>query len=192
MYSIIVCLHAQIERTSLALHRLVFLIFLRPFLGHCSSNSFILPPWKISSPHLIRIHGNVKIDKYSWIKVQSSDLLVPSINICSGASIGRFVHIICSNSIHIGSNVMINERVYISDATHDIANPSLAPLNSSVLSTGKIFIDEGAWVGEGSYIYGNVRVGRRAVIGANSVVKTDIPDFEVWAGSPARKLYSIK
>ena len=33
-----------------------------------------------------------------------------------------------------------------------------------------------------------VRVGRRAVIGANSVVTESVPDGEIWAGVPARKV----
>ncbi len=33
-----------------------------------------------------------------------------------------------------------------------------------------------------------VRVGRRAVIGANSVVTQSVPDGEIWAGVPARKV----
>ena len=33
-----------------------------------------------------------------------------------------------------------------------------------------------------------VRIGRRAVIGANSVVTCSVPDGEIWAGIPARKV----
>jgi serine O-acetyltransferase len=33
-----------------------------------------------------------------------------------------------------------------------------------------------------------VRIGRRAIIGANSVVTCSVPDGEIWAGIPARKV----
>jgi serine O-acetyltransferase len=33
-----------------------------------------------------------------------------------------------------------------------------------------------------------VRIGRGAVVGANSVVTQSVPDGEIWAGAPARKV----
>ena len=36
-----------------------------------------------------------------------------------------------------------------------------------------------------------VTIGRRAVIGANSVVTSDIPDYAIAAGSPAKVLKSV-
>jgi acetyltransferase-like isoleucine patch superfamily enzyme len=36
-----------------------------------------------------------------------------------------------------------------------------------------------------------VTIGRRAVIGANSVVTSDIPEFTIAAGAPARVLKSV-
>lgn len=47
-------------------------------------------------------------------------------------------------------------------------------------------IGEGAMIGSGAKVLGPVRVGRFASIGANSVVLTDIPDFAVAVGIPAR------
>lgn len=42
-----------------------------------------------------------------------------------------------------------------------------------------------AWIGENVCIIG-ASVGKNSVIGANSVVTRDIPDFCVAVGSPAR------
>ncbi|MEY2432109.1 MAG: hypothetical protein QOC92_1834, partial [Acidimicrobiaceae bacterium] len=47
-------------------------------------------------------------------------------------------------------------------------------------------IENGAWIGVGAAIVGNVRVGRNAVVGANAVVTRDVDDFTVVAGNPAR------
>ena len=46
-------------------------------------------------------------------------------------------------------------------------------------------IDEGAWIGIGAAICGNVRIGRNAIVGANAVVVNDVADFTVVAGNPA-------
>ena len=43
-----------------------------------------------------------------------------------------------------------------------------------------------AWIGQNSFILKGVTVGEGAIIGANSVVVTDIPPYSVAIGNPAR------
>jgi acetyltransferase-like isoleucine patch superfamily enzyme len=50
----------------------------------------------------------------------------------------------------------------------------------------KITIDDDVWIGINSVIMAGVRIGRGAVIGANSVVTTDVPPFSIMAGVPAK------
>jgi acetyltransferase-like isoleucine patch superfamily enzyme len=47
------------------------------------------------------------------------------------------------------------------------------------------------WCGAGVVITSGVTVGRRSVIGANSVVTRDIPPYSIAAGAPARVIRSI-
>ena len=51
-----------------------------------------------------------------------------------------------------------------------------------------ITISDGAWLGENVCIIG-ANIGKNVVVGANSVVTHDIPDYCVAVGSPA---YIIK
>jgi len=46
-----------------------------------------------------------------------------------------------------------------------------------------------AWVGNGSYIIKGVTIGEGAVIGANSVVISDIPPYTLAMGNPAEVLF---
>ena len=52
-------------------------------------------------------------------------------------------------------------------------------------------IGDGAFLGEGCVILKGVRVGKRAVVGANAVVTRDVPDFAVVAGVPAGVVKSV-
>ena len=47
-------------------------------------------------------------------------------------------------------------------------------------------IGDGSWLGTHVVIAGNVKIGKHCVIGANSVVTKDIPDYCVAVGIPAK------
>lgn len=51
---------------------------------------------------------------------------------------------------------------------------------------GGIIIDSGSWIGANSIILPGVRIGKNSVIGANSIVSSDIPDYCVAVGIPAK------
>lgn len=54
------------------------------------------------------------------------------------------------------------------------------------LHSKKVIIEDDVWIGINAVIMSGVKIGRGAVIGANSVVTSDIPPFMVVAGSPAK------
>ena len=56
----------------------------------------------------------------------------------------------------------------------------------------KVSIGEGSYIGINTVIVGNVKIGKHCVIGANSVVTKDVPDYCVAVGSPARVIKNMK
>ena len=55
-----------------------------------------------------------------------------------------------------------------------------------ILTVADIRIKKGAWIGANATILPGVTVGKYAVVGANSLVNRDVPDYAVVVGSPAR------
>lgn len=51
-----------------------------------------------------------------------------------------------------------------------------------------MLIKEATWIGAGATILPGVCVGRRAVVGAASVVTKDVPDYAVVVGNPQGSL----
>ncbi len=84
--------------------------------------------------------------------------------------------------IHIGSSVAISQRTFLCTASHNIA------LLSRPLITGPITIGDHAWVCAEAFIGMNVNLGEGAVVGARAVVNSDVSDWTVVAGNPAREI----
>jgi acetyltransferase-like isoleucine patch superfamily enzyme len=52
-------------------------------------------------------------------------------------------------------------------------------------------LGDNVWLGANVVVTSGVRIGRRSVIGANSVVTQDVPEFSIAAGAPATVLRTI-
>lgn len=59
------------------------------------------------------------------------------------------------------------------------------------ISEGPITIGDDVWIGGGAMILPGVKIGNKCVIGAGSVVKDDVPDHSVVAGSPAKVIKTL-
>ena len=66
-------------------------------------------------------------------------------------------------------------------------NPALGIVIEDNLPGGSLSIGHDAWLGERAIVApGCKRIGLGAVVGAGSVVTTDVPDFAIVGGNPAR------
>ncbi|HWG33002.1 MAG TPA: acyltransferase [Gemmatimonadaceae bacterium] len=92
------------------------------------------------------------------------------------------------DNLIIGDRVSFGPRVTIVTSSHP--NRSLIRPVAPVAS-GRVVIDADAWIGAGAIILPGVHVGRGAVIGAGSVVASDVPPLTVVAGQPAKVLRTL-
>jgi putative colanic acid biosynthesis acetyltransferase WcaF len=91
------------------------------------------------------------------------------------------VHLDAWEHITIGSNVLLNEARLFA-GSHDVNSPDFK------LKPRPITVGDWAWIATGVMVLPGVQVGEAAVVGAGSVVATDVPAYEVWAGNPARRV----
>ncbi len=113
----------------------------------------------------------------------------PQISIGNKSRIGNYSHLTSINSIEIGDNVLIAAHVLISDNSHGsitLDNANINPLERKLQSKGPVVIKDYVWVGEKASIMPGVTIGKGAIVGANSVVTKDVPDYCVVAGIPAK------
>ena len=99
--------------------------------------------------------------------------------------IGRGSGIVGHFSIDIGNDVWTGHHVYITDQNHGYEDVT-RPISQQSQPERPVVIGDGSWLGHGAVVLPGVTIGKHVVIGANSVVTKDIPDFSVAVGSPAR------
>ena len=103
--------------------------------------------------------------------------------------IGKYAQIgpystLYGGNITIGDYTMIAPHVSIATGQHDYIQTE-KPMRFAGSIKGKdIEIGEDVWIGANCTICANIAKG--AVIGANSFVSDDIPEYAIAAGSPAK------
>lgn len=112
-------------------------------------------------------------------------LVTPVVTIGDRCLIGRGSGIVGHFSISIGNDVWTGHHVYITDQNHGYEDITI-PISKQSQPERAVSIGDGSWLGHGSVVLPGVTIGRHVVIGANSVVTKDIPDFSVAVGVPAK------
>ena len=55
-----------------------------------------------------------------------------------------------------------------------------------------VVIKDGAFIGAHTIVLKGVTIGERSIVGAGSVVTRSIPDYEIWAGNPAKFIKKVE
>ncbi|MBL7858476.1 MAG: acyltransferase [Cyclobacteriaceae bacterium] len=108
------------------------------------------------------------------------------IQIGSRTTVGYHTFIFASEKIEIGQDCLIAPFVYIVDSNHQIEKHQL--INHQPNETSAIKIGNDVWIASNVTILKGVSIADGAVIAANSVLNHSVPAFEIWGGSPAKKI----
>lgn len=115
-----------------------------------------------------------------------------TVRIGRGSEIGERCRISIANSLNMGEKVLLSPNVYITDCDHEYRNLEVPIIDQGVVQRGQtVSIGDGSYIGINAVIVGNVKIGKHCVIGANSVVTKDVPDYCVAVGSPARVIKKL-
>lgn len=165
---------------------IIYAVFNWPFFGKMGRRVFVYSPLRIVGKRNVFIYDDVKIGYKTWLSaVPYTGCENCGLFIGRNSTIGNFNHIISTHSVVIEENVLTADKVYISDNIHGYDNILIPIKNQPIVQKNDVIIGEGSWLGENVCVIG-AKIGKHCVIGANSVVTKDIPDYSVAAGSPAR------
>jgi len=109
--------------------------------------------------------------------------------------IGEDCHINSGCVIYSGNGVKLGNHVAVA------ANCTFAPVNHAYEERGKLIADQrflpskggitvedDVWIGANSVVLDGAKIGQGCVIGALSLIRDEVPAYEVWVGNPLRKI----
>jgi UDP-N-acetylbacillosamine N-acetyltransferase len=91
--------------------------------------------------------------------------------------------------VEIGANCIINTCASID---HECVIADGVHVGPGVHLGGKVRVGRGAWIGIGGIVKDSINIGPYAVVGAGSVVLSDIPPGVVAYGTPAKVIREVQ
>jgi len=173
------------------LHRLIERAWVNHFIAPQLDN--LGPYFQVMKPWHLKIHGaNIRIGRSAHI-ITARDRRVTlttwqyqddqgRIDIGDYCLLCPGVRLDSACGIEIGDNTMLAASAYITDADwHDIYDRS-RPIGKRA----PVVLGNNVWIGDSAIVCKGVTIGENSVIGAGSVVASDIPRNVIAAGNPAR------
>jgi acetyltransferase-like isoleucine patch superfamily enzyme len=161
------------------------------FLSRCAAHGdriaidrvpYMTGPCHIELGSDVRLSGQISISA-------STRRGVPSLRIGNGVFIGHGTSFAIARRIELGNFVSIGAMTYIADTDGHARNGGDRPIWEVLATTDDIagvIVEDGVQIGRGCMILKGVRIGARSIVGAGSVVRTDIPSDAIVMGNPAR------
>jgi len=115
----------------------------------------------------------------------NDDRFRPSIILGDNVSVQQDFYLTCASRIEIGQNTAIAAFVTITDIDHPYVDVEL-PIEKQNLVVKDVVIGPDCKIYNGAVITYGTQIGRHCVVGANSVVRGQYPDFCVIVGNPSK------
>jgi acetyltransferase-like isoleucine patch superfamily enzyme len=90
--------------------------------------------------------------------------------------------------IEIGRDCLISQFCTLVASNHGTARSRPTIAQPPAEAPRGVTLGDDVWLGAGVAVLPGARIGHGAVIGANAVVAGEVPEYEIWAGVPARKI----
>lgn len=176
-----------IKQTYLKFQKFYVNRYLRPQFEFMGKGGAYMKPWNVElfgSPIRIGAFPTVIAapDRKVRLTVWAGGPDITGIEIGDYCLICPGVRIAASDRITIGNSCMIASGAYLTDSDwHDIYDRSV-PVGKSA----PITLEENVWIGDSVIVCKGVTIGKNSIIGAGSIVVSDIPANVIAAGNPAK------
>jgi lipopolysaccharide O-acetyltransferase len=160
---------------------------------HFGERAILHKPAWVHGPQQMALGANSLVLEGAWLSVESQawDRPAPTLSIGKRVGIRPYCVISAAERIEIEDDVIIAafSSVIDSDHTYALGRPNVM---HNPLVTAPIRIGRGTWISERVAVLRGANIGRCCIIGANSVVKGEIPDYSIAVGAPARVVGQVE
>ena len=136
-------------------------------------------PWPYKFKKLLLVWFGAKVGDGLVIKPKVRIKYPWRLSIGNHCWIGESVWIDNLEEISIGNNVSISQGAMLLTGNHDYTKSNFP------YRLGKIFVDDGVWIGAKSIVCPGVRCASHAILTVNSVASKDLNEWSIYAGNPA-------
>lgn len=171
--------------------RLKSQFYYAPQFAAFGKGSVIIAPIMISNPRFMRIGSNCIFRQGLRLEAVVADPgNPPELIIGDNVNIEQNVHIVVIGKVVIEDNVSITAGGAIMGGNHPFFDVHSPVKVGNRLSGAKsvTIIGAGSFLGVGAVIANNVKLGAGVIVGAQSVVKKNVPAHVVVEGNPARAI----
>jgi acetyltransferase-like isoleucine patch superfamily enzyme len=105
----------------------------------------------------------------------------------AGCFVGHHATLAARQSVELGAGAFLAEMVSVRDHDHQVGRPP----SSGAFEVAPVRVGADAWLGAKVTVLRGARVGDRAVVGANAVVRGELPGDAVAVGLPARVVRTV-
>ena len=147
------------------------------------------PPSTLQNVESIHLGRGVLVGRHATLAagygVGDQNLSDRALVIGHGCLLGARTTVLAHTRVELGDSVFTGQSVFITDASHGYQDPD-QPIGKQFGPHQPVTIGSGSWIGHGAVILPGALIGRNVVVAAGAVVRGEVEDHAVVAGSPAR------
>jgi acetyltransferase-like isoleucine patch superfamily enzyme len=136
----------------------------------------------------LELGEHVLLEPGVWLTAQAP----ARIRLGGGTFLNLGVQVAAVELVEIGEHCMLANGCFVTDGNHRFDDPAKPVPWQGFSSKGPTRIGDNVWLGANVVVTSGVTIGERCVVGANSVVTTDLPPYSIAAGVPARVIRTVE
>lgn len=176
--------------------RLKTILWYKQLFGKIGKRCAVFKPLRLINPNNVYIGDRVRIYKDSrieTIETWGNTKFKPVIVIGNRTTFEQRLHLTCASRVEIGDDVVFLADVMITDINHGYSEVNRNIMHQP-LEVKETVIGNYCFIGMGARIMAGTRLGNNCIVGSNSVVIGEFPDYSVIAGIPVKiiKKYDLE
>src|ERR1700722_4767166 len=135
----------------------------------------------------ISVGAGAEIQRHCLVWIGEDESKEPTLSIGERVFVGQGTHLSVMCPMVIGNHCLIGAYSYLLTNNHRFESRTM-PIRDQGYVEKPLVVGDDVWIGAHCVVMPGIEIGRGAIIGAGSVVTRNVAEYEIWGGTPARKI----